>query len=158
MGVKVADFGLSRLVPLQVTHVSTVPQGTPGYVDPEYYQFYKLTDKSDVYSFGVVLIEIISGKKAVDELRDGREISLSHLAKIKIQTGALQELVDPDLEFESDPVVKEMITSVAELAFLCISAEKDDRPCMMEVVTQLNRIKQVGYGCLNCRNGALGGM
>jgi len=158
MGVKVADFGLSRLVPVQVTHVSTAPQGTPGYVDPEYYQFYKLTDKSDVYSFGVVLIEIISGKMAVDELRDGREISLAHLATIKIQTGALRELVDPDLEFESDPVVKEMITSVAELAFLCISAEKDDRPCMMEVVTQLNRIKQVGYGCLNCRNGALGGM
>jgi hypothetical protein len=49
-----------------------------------------------------------------------------------------------------------MITSVAELAFLCMSAEKDDRPCMMEVVTQLNRIKQVGYGCLNCRNGPHG--
>lgn len=152
MGVKVADFGLSRLVPLEASHVSTSPQGTPGYVDPDYNQFYQLTDKSDVYSFGVVLIEIISGKKAVDELRDGREISLAHLATTKIQMGALQELVDPDLEFESDPVVNEMITSAAELAFLCLSAEKDDRPCMMEVVTQLHRIKQLGYGCLNCRN------
>lgn len=152
MGVKVADFGLSRLMPLEASHVSTSPQGTPGYVDPDYSHFYQLTDKSDVYSFGVVLIEIISGLKAVDEMRDGREISLAHLATTKIQSGVLQELVDPGLEFESDPVVNEMITSVAELAFLCLSAEKDDRPCMMEIVTQLHRIKQLGYGCLNCRN------
>lgn len=151
MGVKVADFGLSRLVPLQVTHVSTIPQGTPGYVDPDYHQFYQLTDKSDVYSFGVVLMEIISGKLALDIKRDGREISLAHLATTKIQSGALHELVDPHLEFESDSVVKGMITSVTELAFLCL-AGKDDRTCMMEVVTQLHRIKQVGYGCLNCQN------
>ena len=142
MGVKVADFGLSRLVPIEASHVSTSPQGTPGYVDPDYNQFYQLTDKSDVYSFGVVLIEIIFGKKAVDELRDGREISLAHMASTKIQMGTLQELVDSDLEFESDPVVNEMITSVAELAFQCLSAEKDDRPCMMEgiILMSLERI------------------
>ena len=142
MGVKVADFGLSRLVPIEASHVSTSPQGMPGYVEPDYNQFYQLTDKSDVYSFGVVLIEIISGKKAVDELRDGREISLAQMASTKIQMGTLQELVDSDLEFESDPVVNEMITSVAELAFQCLSAEKDDRPCMMEgiILMSLERI------------------
>ena len=75
---------------LEASHVSTSPQGMPGYVDHDYNQFYQLTDKSDVYSFGVVLIEIISGKKAVDELRHGRETSLAHLATTKIQTGALQ--------------------------------------------------------------------
>ncbi|KAE8077275.1 hypothetical protein FH972_015850 [Carpinus fangiana] len=57
--IKVADFGLSRLFPNDVSHVSTAPQGTPGYVDLEYHQCYQLTTKSDVYSFGIVLIELI---------------------------------------------------------------------------------------------------
>ncbi|KAJ6718805.1 LEAF RUST 10 DISEASE-RESISTANCE LOCUS RECEPTOR-LIKE PROTEIN KINASE-LIKE 1.4 [Salix purpurea] len=92
--VKVADFGLSRLFPSDVTHVSTVPQGTPGYVDPEYHQSYQLTDKSDVYSFGVVLIELISSMPAVDITRHRHEINLSNLAIIKIQKCAFDELID----------------------------------------------------------------
>lgn len=46
--VKVADFGLCRLFPTDVTHISTVPQGTPGYLDPEYHQCYQLTDRKSV--------------------------------------------------------------------------------------------------------------
>ncbi|GMP83459.1 hypothetical protein CsSME_00037361 [Camellia sinensis var. sinensis] len=67
--IKVADFGLSRLFPYDVTHVSMAPQGTPGYVDLECHQCYQLTDKSDVYSFGVVLVEFISSMPAVDITR-----------------------------------------------------------------------------------------
>ncbi|RVX12655.1 Leaf rust 10 disease resistance locus receptor-like protein kinase-like 1.1 [Vitis vinifera] len=80
-----ADFGLSRLFPTDVTHVSTAPQGTPANVDPEYHQCYQLTDKSDVYSFGVVLIELISSLPAVDINRHRHEINLSNYAINKIQ-------------------------------------------------------------------------
>eukprot|EP00249_Psilotum_nudum_P022634 c28592_g1_i1 orf=191-1954(+) len=83
--VKVADFGLSRLVPMHRTHVSTAPQGTPGYLDPDYHESYQLTDKSDVYSLGVVLMEIISGKLPVDTSRDRGEVNLCSLAISKIQ-------------------------------------------------------------------------
>ncbi|XP_057860670.2 LEAF RUST 10 DISEASE-RESISTANCE LOCUS RECEPTOR-LIKE PROTEIN KINASE-like 1.2 [Cryptomeria japonica] len=139
---KVADFGLSRFMPLNVTHVSTAPQGTPGYLDPEYYECFQLTEKSDVYSFGVVLVELISSKLAVDINRTRKEISLANMALTKITEGALQELVDSNLGFDFDNEVRSSITAVAELAFRCLQASKDDRPDMKEVVAQLDQIDQ----------------
>ncbi|WVZ69232.1 hypothetical protein U9M48_018048 [Paspalum notatum var. saurae] len=139
--VKVADFGLSRLFPLDVTHVSTAPQGTPGYVDPEYHQCYQLTDKSDVYSFGVVLVELISSKPAVDITRHRSEINLAGMAISKIQKCQLEELVDLDLGYETDPATKKMMTMVAELAFRCVQQNGEMRPPIKEVLEVLRSIQ-----------------
>jgi serine/threonine protein kinase len=146
LDVKLADFGLCRLVPVDASHVTTIPQGTPGYVDPEYYQCYQLTEKSDVYSFGVVLVEIISAKIAMDISRNRREINLANLAITKIQEGALHELVDLQLEIEVNQEVKVMVSAVAELAFRCLASERDDRPDMEEVVAQLEEIRHSAPG------------
>ncbi|XP_042981569.1 LEAF RUST 10 DISEASE-RESISTANCE LOCUS RECEPTOR-LIKE PROTEIN KINASE-like 1.1 isoform X2 [Carya illinoinensis] len=139
--VKVADFGLSRLFPTDVTHVSTAPQGTPGYVDPEYHQCYQLTSKSDVYSFGVVLIELISSLTAVDIGRHRHEINLANLAINKIEKCAFHELIDPHLGFHSDDEIKRMTISVASLAFQCVQQDKELRPSMDEVLKELHNIQ-----------------
>ncbi|PIN11053.1 Serine/threonine protein kinase [Handroanthus impetiginosus] len=139
--VKVADFGLCRLFPNDVTHVSTAPQGTPGYVDPEYYQCYKLTEKRDVYSFGVVLIELISSLQAVDTNRHRHDINLSSMAINKIQNHMLRELVDKNLGFETNSIVRRMVTLIAELAFRCLQQERDMRPSMEEVLHTLKGIQ-----------------
>ncbi|KAL7240356.1 hypothetical protein ACSBR2_006079 [Camellia fascicularis] len=139
--VKVADFGLSRLFPIGVTHVSTAPQGTPGYVDPEYRQCYQLTNKSDVYSFGVVLIELISSMPAVDVRRHRHEINLANLALNRIQNHAFNELIDPSLGFKSDSSIERMTTMVAEVAFQCLQLEKELRPTMDEVLESLKEIQ-----------------
>ncbi|XP_027770090.1 LEAF RUST 10 DISEASE-RESISTANCE LOCUS RECEPTOR-LIKE PROTEIN KINASE-like 1.4 isoform X3 [Solanum pennellii] len=139
--VKVADFGLSRLFPTNVTHVSTAPQGTPGYVDPEYYQCYQLTEKSDVYSFGVVLVELISSLEAVDTNRHRHDINLSNMAVNKIQGHSIHELVDPTLGFSTNSSVRRMTTLVAELAFRCLQQERDLRPSMQEVLETLRGIQ-----------------
>ncbi|CAK9145360.1 unnamed protein product [Ilex paraguariensis] len=153
--VKVADFGLSRLFPTDVSHVSTAPQGTPGYVDPEYHQCYQLTDKSDVYSFGVVLIELISSKPSLDITRHRHEITLSNMAINKIQKNALHELVDPSLGFESDCKVRELITDIAELAFQCLKNGRGMRPSMKEVLEVLKEIQSKDYGIQKTEGGGI---
>lgn len=145
--VKVADFGLSKeFRDNLMTHVSTVPQGTPGYVDPEYHQCYQLTYKSDVYSFGVVLVELISSLQAVDINRNRSDVNLANMFVKRIQNQELHELIDPCLGFEKDDATRRMITAVAELAFRCLQQERDMRPSMNEVVEILRGIKRGGVG------------
>ncbi|THU62219.1 hypothetical protein C4D60_Mb01t02800 [Musa balbisiana] len=142
--VKVADFGLSRLIPKDVTHISTAPQGTPGYLDPEYHQCFQLTDKSDVYSFGVVLFELLSSKPAVDMTRNRSEINLANMAITRIQKGELEQLVDAALGYQSDEVTRKMITMVAEVAFRCLQSDGDMRPPIKEVLEVLQAIESDG--------------
>ncbi|XP_031122607.1 LEAF RUST 10 DISEASE-RESISTANCE LOCUS RECEPTOR-LIKE PROTEIN KINASE-like 1.1 [Ipomoea triloba] len=139
--VKVADFGLSRLFPPNVTHASTTPQGTPGYVDPDYHECYQLTYKSDVYNFGVVLIELVSSMPALDMRRHTDEIHLAKLAMSKIVKGAFDELIDSSLGYEKDTEINRMTTSVAELAFQCLQPDKDMRPTMEHVLESLKEIQ-----------------
>ncbi|MFS8020654.1 putative protein kinase RLK-Pelle-WAK-LRK10L-1 family [Helianthus anomalus] len=135
MRVKVGDFGLSRL--LDPGCVWTGPQGTPGYLDPDYYRSFRLTEKSDIYSFGVVLLELVTGMKAVDVNRDKREMTLADMAVGKIQMGLLAEVIDPRLATVDGGAV----AAVAELSFRCVAADRDDRPDAKEVVAELKRIK-----------------
>ncbi|GMH04318.1 hypothetical protein Nepgr_006157 [Nepenthes gracilis] len=117
------------------------PQGTPGYLDPEYYDYYRLTEKSDVYSFGVILIELVSSKKAVDTTRQQLDVNLARMAINRIQNQAMHELVDPRLGFEQDFNVREMMKLVTELALRCLQ-ERNMRPPMAEVVEVLKGIQQ----------------
>ncbi|VAH41567.1 unnamed protein product [Triticum turgidum subsp. durum] len=74
---KLSDFGLAKLGPVgDKTHVSTRVMGTYGYCAPEYAMTGQLTLKSDVYSYGVVLLEIITGRRAIDNTRAAGEQNL----------------------------------------------------------------------------------
>ncbi|CAL4898142.1 unnamed protein product [Urochloa decumbens] len=146
---KLADFGLSRagagdrLGGATRSHVSTAPQGTPGYVDPEYHQCFHLSDKSDVYSFGVVLLELITAMKVVDFDRPAAEVNLASLALDRIGKGRVAEIVDPAIlaGAGSEEWVMESVRHVSELAFRCLAFHKDVRPAMSEVAAELCRIR-----------------
>ncbi|XP_015572418.2 wall-associated receptor kinase-like 14 [Ricinus communis] len=138
---KVADFGLSRLGRTEISHISTAPQGTPGYLDPQYHQNFHLSDKSDVYSFGVVLIEIITALKVVDFSRQYNEVNLAALATDRIGKGRLAEIIDPLLDIHCDAWTFSTVHKVAELAFRCLAFDKDTRPSMMEVAAELEQLR-----------------
>ncbi|KAL8528618.1 hypothetical protein ACS0TY_006167 [Phlomoides rotata] len=146
---KVADFGLCRFGMTDDSHVSTAPQGTPGYLDPQYHQNFHLSDKSDVYSFGVVLVEIITAMRVVDFSRPHSEINLAALAIDRIGKGRVDEIIDPFLEPNRDAWTLSSIHKVAELAFRCLAFHRDMRPSMMEVADELEQIRLSGWAPLD---------
>lgn len=74
---KLSDFGLAKVGPSgDKTHVSTRVMGTYGYCAPDYAMTGQLTFKSDIYSFGVVLLELITGRKAIDSTKPRKDQNL----------------------------------------------------------------------------------
>ncbi|GMP46720.1 hypothetical protein CsSME_00014769 [Camellia sinensis var. sinensis] len=91
---KVSDFGSSRLIPMDQTQLTTLVQGTLGYLDPEYFQTSQLTERSDVYSFGVVLVELLTSKKAISFDRPEAERNLAMYFISAMKEDCLFEIVD----------------------------------------------------------------
>ncbi|KAK9673434.1 hypothetical protein RND81_12G167600 [Saponaria officinalis] len=135
---KVSDFGTSKAINIDQTHVTTVVLGTYGYLDPEYFQSNQFTEKSDVYSFGVVLVELITGKKPICPTRDGGWISLateflSHMEESRLFSMLDARIIDEGKENE--------FIAVAELAKKCLNMNGKLRPTMKEMAVQLDGIR-----------------
>ncbi|XP_035550999.1 putative wall-associated receptor kinase-like 11 [Juglans regia] len=131
---KVADFGISRSVAIDQTHLSTLVLGTFGYVDPEYFWSGQFTDKSDVYSFGVVLVELLTGENAISSSRTRDIKSLAAFFVSSMEGNNLFDILDNRVLNE---VEKEKIIAVANLAKRCLNLNGKDRPSMREVAREL---------------------
>ena len=68
---KVSDFGTSRSIEVDKTHLTTGIKGTFCYLDPEYFQTSQYTEKSDVYSFEVVLLGLITRQNPISSIQIG---------------------------------------------------------------------------------------
>ncbi|TQD97275.1 hypothetical protein C1H46_017116 [Malus baccata] len=145
LNAKVADFGLSRLACPGLSHISTCAQGTLGYLDPEYYRNYQLTDKSDVYSYGVVLLELLTSQKAIDFSRDHDDVNLAIYVSVRANNGVAMEVVDRRLLSEEEPSgnIVASVKLFLELGLACLKEKKGDRPAMKDVVQELHCIIQV---------------
>ncbi|XP_042402080.1 wall-associated receptor kinase 5-like [Zingiber officinale] len=142
---KVSDFGASRLIPMNQTHVTTLVQGTIGYLDPEYFQTCQLTEKSDVYSFGVVLLELLTSEKPVLFCRMGTERNLaSHFMEYMAEKGGragVSEFLDRQLVWEARTALP--VLAVAQLARRCLNLNGEDRPTMTEVAVELSALRRL---------------
>ncbi|XP_024182794.1 wall-associated receptor kinase-like 8 isoform X2 [Rosa chinensis] len=137
---KIADFGTSRSIAIDQTHLTTsLVHGTFGYLDPEYFQSSQFTEKSDVYSFGVVLVELLTGQKPISFLRsedEGRSLATYFI--LSMHKDRLFEIVDAQVLKEGS---KADIVIVANLARRCLNLNGRKRPTMREVTSELEGIQ-----------------
>ncbi|KAJ7965367.1 Receptor-like protein kinase [Quillaja saponaria] len=132
---KIADFGLAKLCSKDESVVSmTTARGTMGYIAPEVFSrnFGKASYKSDVYSFGMLLLEMVGGKKNVDETKEnGTEIYYPEWIYNLLEGGGdlrihIEEAKDADIA-----------RKLAIVGLCCIQWYPIDRPSMKFVVQML---------------------
>ncbi|KNA10437.1 hypothetical protein SOVF_144390 [Spinacia oleracea] len=137
---KLSDFGLAKDGPTgDKSHVSTRVMGTYGYAAPEYLATGHLTARSDVYSFGVVLLEMLSGRRAMDKNRPSGEHNLVEWARPYLTNKRkIFRILDNRLEgqYSLDAAYR-----VSSLAFRCLSTEPKFRPMMNEIVKELDQLQ-----------------
>ncbi|MQM13716.1 hypothetical protein Taro_046645 [Colocasia esculenta] len=141
---KLSDFGVSTVLPSEMTHISTEVKGTRGYVDPEYFSAGHVCESADVYSFGVVLLQLITGLKAVVPTPSGGLESIvqtAHgvMAAAAVDGGAadVAGIVDARLGLNWD---RGTVEDVFDMAYRCVRPYKNDRPRMKEVLAVLRRV------------------
>ncbi|XP_044506454.1 probable serine/threonine-protein kinase PBL5 [Mangifera indica] len=134
---KLSDFGLAKVGPSgDKTHVSTRVMGTYGYCAPDYAMTGQLTFKSDIYSFGVLLLELITGRRAVDQTSDRKELYLVTWARPMFKDRRnFSKMVDPLLRGHYP--ARGLYQALA-IAAMCIQEQPNMRPAISDVVMALS--------------------
>lgn len=133
---KIADFGVARISDKEcLGSNSNCFVGTHGYIAPELAYTLKVTEKSDIYSFGVVLLELVTGKRAIEEeYGEGKDIVYWVLTNLNDRENILK-LLDPKLIISDDST--DDMKKVLKIALLCTTKLPNLRPSMREVVKML---------------------
>nr|XP_051202428.1 serine/threonine-protein kinase-like protein At3g51990 isoform X2 [Lolium perenne] len=135
------DFGLALRVSSTTNAAATptpAPAGTLGYLDPAYVTPDSLSTKTDVFSFGILLLEIISGRKAIDVQYSPP--SVVEWAVPLLRKGKVVSLFDPRVAPPRDPVARR---DLAVLAASCVRSNRDRRPSMSDIVDRLSALSKV---------------
>lgn len=141
---RLSDFGLAKLGPVgDKTHVSTRVMGTYGYCAPEYAMSGKLTVKSDIYSLGVVLLELITGRKAIDPNRSRAEQNLVNWSRPLFKDRRkFVHLADPELQGHF-PL--RCLHHAIAIAAMCLQEQPTYRPLITDVLVALEYLASQPY-------------
>ncbi|KAG6775905.1 hypothetical protein NC653_013861 [Populus alba x Populus x berolinensis] len=137
---KVADFGLSQLGMPDPDHISVGLKGSFGYLDPEYFRTFQLTNKSDVYSFGVVLLEVLCARPPIVDSQQREEINLAEWGMFWQKEGQLEKIMDPLLAGHINP---NSLRKFGEIVEMCLKPQGTDRPNMIDVCWDLEYAMQL---------------
>ncbi|CAO2161623.1 unnamed protein product [Urochloa humidicola] len=138
---KVADFGMAKLLGRDFSRALTTMRGTIGYLAPEWISGVPITHKADVYSYGMMLLEIISGRRNSEKIKEGRFTYFPIYAATKVNEGDdIMCLLDSSLECNADA---EQLTRACRVACWCIQDAEDHRPTMGQIVRMLEGVVDV---------------
>ncbi|KAL6959631.1 mitogen activated protein kinase [Sarracenia purpurea var. burkii] len=143
MRAKVADFGLVRLAPEGKGSIETMIAGTFGYLAPEYAVTGRVTTKVDVFSFGVILMELITGRKALDESQPEESMHLvTWFRRMHVENDTFRKVIDSAIIDLTEETLAS-ISTVAELAGHCCAREPYQRPDMGHAVNVLSSLVEL---------------
>lgn len=135
MRAKIANFGLAKSGCNAITmHIV----GTQGYIAPEYLSDGVVSTKMDVFSFGVVLLELISGKEAIDESGKVLWAKVSGILEEedeKVKKRLVRDWTDEYLLKET--ISMEGVVNVMTVAVACVQKDPSKRPSMVDIVYAL---------------------
>ncbi|KAI3684372.1 hypothetical protein L6452_33595 [Arctium lappa] len=152
MTALVSDFGIAKLIMTIGSGTENFGNSTAnmlcgsiGYIPPEYGYGSSPSTKGDVYSFGILVLEMVTRKKPTDEMFS-EGISLHEWVKSHYHR---QDVVDSSLiRTMRDQLgdVKKMwevaIGELLEMGILCTRESPANRPTMMDVADDLDRLKR----------------
>ncbi|PHT46989.1 Receptor-like cytosolic serine/threonine-protein kinase RBK2 [Capsicum baccatum] len=137
---QICDFGLAKWLPERWTHLTVSKfEGTFGYLAPEFLMHGIVDEKTDIFAFGVLMLELITGRRALDFSQQ----SLVLWAKPLLKKNRIRELVDPSLADDYNLLQLNLMVLAASL---CIQQSSIRRPqisqaredsLVMEIVAKL---------------------
>ena len=136
----ITDFGLARGIDNSTSYASTQSTGTMVYMPPEYKEgLTSATLEADVYSFGVLMFEIATGKHPnLPTLLDGKEVGIVEWARKMLAQDKHMQMVDTSLR--KDGLIEAHVKDYFEIAKMCASEVRRERPTMAMVFQLLNPI------------------
>uniref|UniRef100_A0A0E0FIM7 non-specific serine/threonine protein kinase n=1 Tax=Oryza nivara TaxID=4536 RepID=A0A0E0FIM7_ORYNI len=137
---KIADFGMAKLLGRDFSRALTTMRGTIGYLAPEWISGLPITHKADVYCYGMMLLEIISGRRNSEKIKEGRHTYFPIYAACKVNEGDVMCLLDRRLDGNADA---EQLEKACRIACWCIQDAEDHRPMMGQVVHMLEGVTDV---------------
>ncbi|GJV56883.1 leucine-rich repeat protein [Tanacetum coccineum] len=150
MVAHVGDFGLARLLGTDFNqNSSTGVKGTIGYAPPEYGFGSEMTSCGDVYSFGTLLLEVMTGKKPIDDMfNDG--LSLHKFAYMALPDHVIDVIDNDAIELQSTEAnakkVEECLAATIKIGVSCSVDSPPQRMKIEIVVNELQRLSSSLYG------------
>ncbi|XP_010433234.1 PREDICTED: probable L-type lectin-domain containing receptor kinase VII.2 [Camelina sativa] len=142
MNARVGDFGLAKLQNTSKEMVSTTHVvGTAGYMAPELVKTGRASAQTDVYSFGVFVLEVVCGRRPIEEGREGIVEWIWRLMEKDKVVDGLDERVKVNGRFKTEEVEMAL-----RIGLLCVHPDPRVRPKMRQVVQILEQGRLVEDG------------